>query len=196
MRSEVRKFTQHEIIEVLKNSSDQWIVTEIQGHTWFSDGKACIKCDGEKTEESLYFNQADQLNRVVAKLIAGLPAGYVRSVPGRLFGEFAKGYCRVFTAVPICDGTFAYLNEMYVRAVCLASEVWTHPADQSKHVCFVLEGQVVAVVMPLKDETFTGIKLEDLPEIPFLEDAALYYRASQGAQGMRTRRSEKRNERV
>jgi hypothetical protein len=112
-----------------------------------------------------------------------VPKGYAPAITGRLFGEFAKGYCRVFTAAPELT-TSTYLNEMYVRAVCsIHVTPMMHPTDPKKPVYFVLDGQLVASIMPLGQLTSKCINLADLPDIPFLEDAALYYRASEEDEG-------------
>ena len=48
-----------------------------------------------------------------------------------------------------------------------------HPDNEHKEVVFMRDNAIVGSVMPLRNGT-SG-PLDELPEIPFLEDAALYY---------------------
>lgn len=172
MRSELRKFTQHEIIEVLKQSRDQWIVCELHGRNWFSDGSAVIQCE-EPLAEQVWFNRAGSWKSALEKLIATVPEGYVGAIVGRLFGGFGGGYTRLYTDTRKM-ATHVYLNEMYVRAIGHDGAVaWMHPDDEHKHIVFTRDNVVIGSVMPLRNGTCGS--LDELPEIPFLEDEALYY---------------------
>ena len=171
MRSELRKFTQHEIVEVLKQSCDQWIVCKLHGRNWFSDGCAIIQCE-EPLAEHVWLNRADSWKSALEKLVSAIPEGYVEAIEGRLFGGFCGGYTRLYTDTRKMV-THAYLNEMYVRAIGHDATAWMHPDNEHKEVVFMRDNAIVGSVMPLRNGT-SG-PLDELPEIPFLEDAALYY---------------------
>ena len=178
MRDEVKTFTQAEIIARLKKGADQWIVAEINGYTWFSDGKGIIRCDGEALDNKhVWFSRSDAWEAALVKVIERIPDGYVQAIEGCLCGAFTYGYSRLFTSPDF--ETHVYLNEMYVRAVWrsrLQADVWINPEDPRRCAMFVDEGTIVASIMPLSDIRQDRLLLKNLPEIPFLEDAALYFR--------------------
>ena len=175
-RDEVKRFTQPEIISVLKKNSNEWLVTEINGHTWFSDGRVCIRCDGEELGDTTIFKKSELWKTAMAAILNGARDGYVRAEHGFMCGGFSFGYFGAF--IPrVEQPVITYLNEMYVRAVLRASvqaEIWTHPQDPHKLAAFVLDGELIGVIMPMK----TGTVIMDftkMPEIPFLEDEVLYH---------------------
>jgi len=129
MRDEVKTFTQAEIIARLKKGADQWIVAEMNGHTWFSDGKAAIRCDGQALDNThVWFNHAGAWVAAIVKIIERIPDGYVQAIEGCLCGAFTYGYSRLFTSPDF--ETHVYLNERYVRAVWrsrLQADAWINP---------------------------------------------------------------------
>ena len=178
MRDQVKTFTQAEIITRLKKDADQWLVAEINGHTWFSDGRMVVRCDGQKLDDThVWFTNAGAWKRALVKLIERIPDGYTQAIEGCLFGAFTYGYSRLYTAPDF--ETHVYLNEMYVRAVWrsrLQAVAWVKPKEPYQCAVFVDDGEIVASIMPLRDIIQDGLLLKGLPEIPFLEDAALYFR--------------------
>ena len=180
MRDQVKTFTQAEIIARLKKGADQWLFAEINGHTWFSDnhGRMVVRCDGEKLDDThVWMDNAGAWKRALVKLIERIPNGYAQAIEGCLCGAFAYGYSRLYTAPDF--ETHVYLNEMYVRAVCRSrpqAVALVKPKEPYQCAVFVDDGEIVASVMPLRDILSDGLLLKDLPEIPFLEDAALYFR--------------------
>jgi len=179
MRDEVKTFTQSEIIALLKKGADQWVVSEINGCTWFSDGKAIIRCDGEALDNThVQFSRAWE--SAIFIVIERIPDGYVEAIEDCLCGSFIYGYSRLFTSPD--RETHVYLNEMYVRAVWrsrVQADVWINPEEPRGAAMFVDEGKIVAAIMPLSDIRKDQILLKHLPEIPFLEDAALYFRRNE-----------------
>lgn len=185
----IRMFTQAEIIAALRGRAPRWLCAMIDGVTWFCDGRLCVRAEGETLGRGIIpACDAKRWEAAMSKMAAVTPEHYVMASQGSLFGEFGTGYARAFygpyapSKLLICGGlgncvATTYLDERYFRAVersAPAPRAWIHCTDPKSPLYFVADGKVVAIVMPLKCD-YPYLRYEELPEVPFLEDAVLYH---------------------
>ena len=167
---------QKEMIERLKKQSDfGWIVCEIEGRRWFSDGRIGLEC-----AEGIFtagIQKLDVWMRGLTKYAVGVPAGYTTALVCEMRGAFSVAYVRRIAVEGAEVST--YVQEAYFRSIGQVSAVWIKPGIEGEKapLYFERDGKLVAFLMPMKQHSGIGgfPAVADLPEIPFLEDAVCFH---------------------
>jgi hypothetical protein len=129
------------------------------------DGRIMVACGLDLADKATYPIAAKVPEKwEEIRAVEMLPA-----IKGPLIGSFGYAYVRKV----MCGAEFAYVAEWYIR--CFPEDAqWEITRDNPAEgpVRVGLNGEMIGVVMPISN---TDGWLDGLPEIPFLEDEALYH---------------------